>query len=226
MRGTRASRQPASRRHSPGALRHAAGDTGQRRTNSLRPRSVEPRASPSRVAHSSERLPAGAATSKARILIRGGDLGSLRGDVRFPVASLETDPSMRPRELAEVFGAERSPKIIFEVDSVSQRKGGGDCLVHGAPDDERRDSRSQLRRPHSHSSGDRVITEGIDPSRSASVAYSPAATVRDAHGARNSLSFRAEFRRRSGHQTAFVRPGRGRQPLRNSLRARHSLACH
>ena len=138
--------------------------------------------------------------------IRGGDLGSLRGDVRFPVASLETDPSMRPRELAEVFGAERSPDIVFEVDSVSQRKGGVDCLVFGDL------TMNGVTRAVSfvgrtRSIGDRVVTEGttrvdlrhwrIQPPRRYGMRMAPEIT----------LSFRAEFRRRSGHQTAFARPG-------------------
>ena len=140
------------------------------------------------------------------LLIRGGDLGSLRGDVRFPVASLETDPSMRPRELAEVFGADRSPEIIFEVDSVSQRKGPGDCLVHGdlTMNGVTR-TVSFVGRTRTH--GDRVITEGstrvdlrqwhIQPPRRYGMRMAPEIT----------LSFRAEFRRRPGHQTAFARPG-------------------
>jgi len=142
---------------------------------------------------------------EGRILIRAGDLGSLRGDVRFPVASLETDPSMRPRELAEVFGADRSPEIIFDVDSVSQRNAIGECLVHGLL------TMNGVTRPVSfvgrtRTKGDRVITEGTtrvdlrnwrtQPPRRLGMRMSPEI----------SLSFRAEFRRRPGHQTAFARP--------------------
>lgn len=140
------------------------------------------------------------------LVIRGGDLGSLRGDVRFPVASLETDPSMTPRQLAEVFGADRSPEIIFDVDSVSQRKGGGDCLVHG---DLTMNgvTRAVSFLGRTRNVGDRVVTEGtarvdlrhwrIQPPRRFGMRMSPEIT----------LSFRAEFRRRPGHQTALARPG-------------------
>jgi polyisoprenoid-binding protein YceI len=143
---------------------------------------------------------------EGRIHIRGGDIGSLRGDVRFPVASLETEPSMRPRELAEVFGADRSPEIIFEVDSLSQRSATGECLVFGLL------SMNGVKRPVSfvgrtRSNGDRVITEGtsrvdlrhwrIQPPRRFGLRMSPEVT----------LSFRAEFRRPQGHQTALARPG-------------------
>lgn len=142
---------------------------------------------------------------EGRILIRGGDLTSLRGDVRFPVASLETDPQMRPRELVEVFGADRSPEIIFDVDSVSQRNSSGECLVHGLL------TMNGVARPVSflgrtHTKGDRVITEGttrvdlrqwrIQPPRRFGLRMSPEI----------SLTFRAEFRHRAGHQTAFARP--------------------
>ena len=143
---------------------------------------------------------------EGRIHIRGSDIGSLRGDVRFPVASLETDPSMRPRELAEMFGADRSPDIIFEVDSLSQRNSIGECLVFGLL------TMNGITRPVSfvgrtRSRGDRVITEGmarvdlrqwrIQTPRRFGLRMSPDVT----------LGFRAEFRRRSGHQTAFARPG-------------------
>jgi polyisoprenoid-binding protein YceI len=142
---------------------------------------------------------------EGRILVHRGDLASLRGDVRFPVASLETDPEMRPRELAEVFGADRSPEIIFEVDSVSQRNSGGECLIHGLL------TMNGVTRPVSflgrtRTKGDRVITEGttrvdlrqwrIQPPRRFGLRMSPEI----------SLTFRAEFRRRPGHHTAFARP--------------------
>ncbi len=142
---------------------------------------------------------------QGRISMRGGDLTSLRGDVRFPVASLETEPSMRPRELAEVFGADRSPDIVFEVDSVSQRNHVGECIVHGLL------TMNGVTRPvafigRTRTKGDRVITEGttrvdlrqwrIHPPRRLGLRMSPEI----------SLSFRAEFRRRPGHQTALARP--------------------
>ena len=140
-----------------------------------------------------------------RISIRGGDLASLRGDVRFPVASLETDPSMRPRELAEVFGADRSPDIIFAVDSVSQRNAIGECLVHGLLT-MNGTTRAVAFVGRTRTKGDRVITEGttrvdlrqwhIQPPRRRGLRRSPHIT----------LSFRAEFRRGRGHQTALAPP--------------------
>src|SRR5918999_4466996 len=50
--------------------------------------------------------------------IRRGDLRSMRGNVRFPVTSLETDPAMQPKELREVFGADVHPDVVFLVDSI------------------------------------------------------------------------------------------------------------
>jgi polyisoprenoid-binding protein YceI len=136
--------------------------------------------------------------------IRGSDLASLRGDVRFPVTSLETDPSMRPRELAETFGADRSPEIVFRLDSLSRRNQVGECLVFGHL------TMNGVTRPVSfvgrtRSAGDRVVTEGtarvdlrhwrIHPPRRFGLRMAPDIT----------LGFRAEFRRRVGQHTALFR---------------------
>jgi polyisoprenoid-binding protein YceI len=64
------------------------------------------------------------------VSIRSGDVRSMRGNVRFPVASLETDPAMQPRELSELFGADLHPDVIFVVDSIAGAS-SNEWAIHG-----------------------------------------------------------------------------------------------
>jgi polyisoprenoid-binding protein YceI len=65
------------------------------------------------------------------VSIRSGDLRSMRGNVRFPVTSLETDPAMQPRELRELFGADLHPDVVFLVDSIVDASSRGEWTIHG-----------------------------------------------------------------------------------------------
>jgi polyisoprenoid-binding protein YceI len=65
------------------------------------------------------------------VLIRSGDVRSTRGNVRFPVASLETDPEMQPQELRELFGADLHPEVIFLLDSIAGVRSHDDLEIHG-----------------------------------------------------------------------------------------------
>ena len=65
------------------------------------------------------------------VSIRSGDLRSMRGNVRFPVSSLETDPELQARELTELFGAERHPDIVFIVDSIASAAPESEWVIHG-----------------------------------------------------------------------------------------------
>src|SRR5688572_28073832 len=65
------------------------------------------------------------------VSIRAGDVRSMRGNVRFPIASLETDPEMQPRELRELFGADVHPDVIFLVDSIVGVGSHSDWEIHG-----------------------------------------------------------------------------------------------
>jgi polyisoprenoid-binding protein YceI len=65
------------------------------------------------------------------VFIRGGDIRSMRGNVRFPVLSLETEPATRKREIAELFGGERHPNIVFSVDSVDRGDSDREWALHG-----------------------------------------------------------------------------------------------
>ena len=66
-----------------------------------------------------------------RMVMSGGDVRSLRGDVRFKVASLATEPAIQPDELLKLFGGDRHPTVVFQVDSIA---GGSEITpwtVHG-----------------------------------------------------------------------------------------------
>jgi polyisoprenoid-binding protein YceI len=65
------------------------------------------------------------------VSIRRGDVRSVRGNVWFPVTSLETDPAMRPRELGALFGADLHPDIVFLVDSIAEPSGQKEWAIHG-----------------------------------------------------------------------------------------------
>ena len=66
-----------------------------------------------------------------RVVMSGGDVRSLRGDVRFNVASLATDPAVEPDELLKLFGGDRHPIITFQVDSIERGSEVGPWEVHG-----------------------------------------------------------------------------------------------
>ena len=138
----------------------------------------------------------------------GGDVRSLRGDVRFDVASIATDPAVESRDLLKLFGGDRHPTITFQVDSVQRGTDGGPWAVHG------RLTMNGVTRPvafvgHANVTGRQVSASGttsvdvrdwgIRPPRrfGGLVSMSPHIT----------LSFRAEFRARGGVQTtAFSTP--------------------
>ena len=63
---------------------------------------------------------------RGSIVLRDNEVRTARGDVRFPVTSLRTDPGADARELVQLFGGRDHPEIIFLLDSI----GGGD---RGAP---------------------------------------------------------------------------------------------
>lgn len=139
------------------------------------------------------------------VVLRQNNLASLRGNVRFPIASLQTEPSLRPSELYEIFGSEQAPEIVFQVDSMDHRRGKEDCIVYG------RLTMNGVSRHVSFVGQTRsfdggVVTEGtsrvdlrqwrIQPPRRYGLRMAPEIT----------LSFRAEFRRKGAHHTALARP--------------------
>lgn len=65
------------------------------------------------------------------VSIRGTDVRTMRGEVRFPVISLETEPPMHPREIREVFGGHRYPEVSFLVDSIGDGTEGTKLTLHG-----------------------------------------------------------------------------------------------
>jgi polyisoprenoid-binding protein YceI len=138
------------------------------------------------------------------VVVRQGNLASIRGDVRFPIASLKTNPSLRPRELLEMFGAEGGPEIVFQVDSIGLR-GEGDCAVHGKL------TMNGLSRDvtfvgQTRTRKGRVLTEGSSrvDLRQWQIQMPRRFGLRMAHDI--TLSFRAEFRRPGAHHTALVPP--------------------
>jgi polyisoprenoid-binding protein YceI len=66
-----------------------------------------------------------------RVVMSGGDVRSLRGDVRFNVASIATDPAVAADELLKLFGGDRHPTITFQVDSIERGGEVGPWKVHG-----------------------------------------------------------------------------------------------
>ena len=142
------------------------------------------------------------------VIMSGGDVRSLRGDVRFEVASIATDPAVESRDLLKLFGGDRHPTITFQVDSVQRETDAGPWAVHG------RLTMNGVTRPvafvgHANVTGRQVSASGttsvdvrdwgIRPPRrfGGLVSMSPHIT----------LSFRAEFRARGGVQTtAFSIP--------------------
>ena len=143
------------------------------------------------------------------VSIRSGDLRSMRGNVRFPVSSLETDPVMEPRELTELFGAEQHPDVIFIVDSIATAASEGDWAIHG------RLTMNGVTRPVAFQGSARfldrrMITNGIaevdlnewriQPPRRLGGLIGMSPKIR--------LMFRAEFRPRDATQTALIFPMR------------------
>jgi polyisoprenoid-binding protein YceI len=139
--------------------------------------------------------------------IRRGDLRSMRGNVRFPVTSLETDPQMQPKELREVFGADVHPDIVFLVDSIDDSAPGGDWAFHG------RLTMNGITRPvvfrgEARITSNRMIASGsadvdlhdwrIRPPRRLGGLIGMSSKIR--------LSFRAEFRPREDAHTALAAP--------------------
>ena len=146
-----------------------------------------------------------------RVVMSGSDVRSLRGDVRFNVASIATDPAVESEDLLKLFGGHRHPTITFQVDSVERGADLGPWTVHG------RLTMNGVTRPvaffgQANVSGRQVIASGtagvdvrdwgINPPRrfGGLIGMSPQIT----------LSFRAEFRARSGgvQTTALSFPDR------------------
>jgi polyisoprenoid-binding protein YceI len=145
------------------------------------------------------------------VSIRSGDLRSMRGNVRFPVSSLETDPAMEPREITELFGAERHPEVVFLVDSIASADDDGEWAIHG------RLTMNGVTRPVAFEGSARflerrMIANGaaevdlhdwrMDPPRRLGGLIGMSSKVR--------LMFRAEFRPRDATQTALIFPDRRR----------------
>lgn len=134
-----------------------------------------------------------------RVVMSGGDVRSLRGDVRFDVASIATDPAVESKDLLKLFGGHRHPTITFHVDSVERGTDVAPLTVHG------RLTMNGVTRPvaffgHANVTGSQVIASGttavdvrdwgIRPPRrfGGLIGMSPQIT----------LSFGAEFRARGG----------------------------
>jgi polyisoprenoid-binding protein YceI len=143
------------------------------------------------------------------VSVRSGDLRSMRGNVRFPVTSLETDPEMQPRELIELFGAERHPEVIFIVDSIATATADGEWAIHGrlAMNGITRQvafqgtARFLERRMIASGATEVDLTDwSIVPPRRLGGLIGMSSKVR--------LMFRAEFRPRDGTHTALMFPER------------------
>lgn len=136
------------------------------------------------------------------VSIRSGDVRSTRGNVRFPVASLETDPAMPPRELGELFGTDH-PDVVFVVDSISEPSSQSEWVIHG------RLTMNGVTRPVSFRGNARFIERRMVATGSADVdlrewRIKPPRRLGGLLGmsSRIKLTFRAEFRRRDATQTA------------------------
>lgn len=139
--------------------------------------------------------------------IRRGDPRSMRGNVRFPVASLETDPEMQPKELREAFGADVHPDIVFLVDSIDDSGAGDEWEFHG------RLTMNGVTRPVSFRGQARITADRMIASGTAEVDLHDwrIRTPRRLGGligmsSKIRLSFRAEFRPRDDAHTALAAP--------------------
>lgn len=151
--------------------------------------------------------------------IRRGDLRSMRGNVRFPVTSLETDPEMEPKELRELFGADRHPEIVFLVDSIEQSGSGEEWEFHG------RLTMNGITRPVSFRGQARITSNRMLASGSADVdlhdwRIRPPRRLGGLVGMSSKirLSFRAEFRPREDAHTALAVPEGSRERERRRER--------
>jgi polyisoprenoid-binding protein YceI len=145
------------------------------------------------------------------VSIRSGDVRSMRGNVRFPVASLETDPAMQPRELRELFGADLHPDVIFLVDSIGAVSSRSEWEIHG------RLTMNGVMRPVSFLGNARIIDRRMIATGAADVdlrdwRIRPPRRLGGLLGMSSKvrLMFRAEFRPRDGTHTALAFPERSR----------------
>lgn len=139
--------------------------------------------------------------------IRRGDLRSMRGSVRFPVSSLETDPVMQPKELRQLFGADFYPEIVFLVDSIDDSGPGDQWEFHG------RLTMNGITRPVSFHGDARIADNRMIATGSANVdlrdwRIRPPRRLGGLVGMSSKirLSFRAEFRPREDAHTALAVP--------------------
>ena len=141
------------------------------------------------------------------VSIRSGDVRSMRGNVRFPVASLETDPAVQPRELRELFGADVHPDVVFLVDSIGSGSARIEWAIYG------RLTMNGVTRPVTFVGSARMIEGRMITTGSANV------DLRDwrirpprrfggliGMSSKLRLTFRAEFRPRDGAHTALAVP--------------------
>ena len=142
------------------------------------------------------------------VSIRRGDVRSMRGNVRFPVLSLETDPAMQPRELRALFGADLHPDVVFLVDSIADYS-RNEWSIHG------RLTMNGVTRPVSFVGSARMIDRRMIASGSANVdlrdwQIRPPRRLGGLIGMSSKvrLTFRAEFRPREGTHTALAFPER------------------
>ena len=143
------------------------------------------------------------------VSIRRGDVRSMRGNVRFPVISLETDPAMQPRELRELFGADLHPDVVFQVDSIADTSARNEWAIHG------RLTMNGVTRAVSFIGNARIIDRRMIASGAANVdlrdwRIRPPRRLGGLIGMSSKirLTFRAEFRPREGTHTALAFPER------------------
>ena len=139
------------------------------------------------------------------VSIRTGDIRSTRGNVRFPVASLETDPALEPRELRQLFGAEQHPDIVFLVDSIGDSARDNNWAIHG------RLTMNGVTRPVAFMGVARMLGRRMVASGSASIdlrdwRIRPPRRLGGLIGmsSKVQLTFQAEFRPRDGTHTALM----------------------
>lgn len=139
------------------------------------------------------------------VSIRTGDIRSTRGNVRFPVASLETEPALEPRELRQLFGAEQHPDVVFLVDSIADGARDNHWAIHG------RLTMNGVTRPVAFMGVARMLGRRMVASGSASIdlrdwRIRPPRRLGGLIGmsSRVQLTFQAEFRPRDGTHTALM----------------------
>ncbi len=139
------------------------------------------------------------------VSIRTGDIRSTRGNVRFPVASLETEPALEPRELRQLFGAEQHPDVVFLVDSIANGARDSHWAIHG------RLTMNGVTRPVAFLGVARMLGRRMVASGSASIdlrdwRIRPPRRLGGLIGmsSKVELTFRAEFRPRDGTHTALM----------------------